>query len=759
MPRNNNNQIYLVGSANSPTSSRQVKPAGHVGPIVNMETTQEGTLRTVRRPQSMYTFGNPNPFTQPRSIFYAEVKGSQRKLLLIHDDDAIKVFNWESQSFSIIAGTTGNLVVDLPSEEVSRWTWPTQWVATPTGVVIVPQGGRAAFYDGEAIAPLGYDTAPAPPFGHGPENSAVKQRTTSPTTHPQAQMGINDAGYVATGLPGLWGSAHPVFKNCRLGTIATFPGVYSDSGASTSESDAQIKNHQKGELLPGRYRAVVQHVDQWGNLSPLSAPSNDVKFSRQPSTGIMKATFAWNVVPNITDMEWVDPDLARMQVAWDVPAGREGTIARIVGRTKDLENSGDSSYYELPQNAMFGGGIGTLPDNLTSLYPDNIPDAWLTNGLQDPAPVPRFRLATVAFGTLVIANFENDEGALMQSYPGRWGTFDRESKRYPDPRGARITGLHTVIRGLLVFTETSTFLYVSSDDGKTLRRQPISTTVGCVAPSSIRTLRNGVTVWLARDGFYAFDGESITFLFSEHRAEVDSFNRSAIGLSNAAFNPRTGEYMCWVPVSSSRRPNRCYTYDGVQWKWRTDLTIMGVCEARDDVVAFGHRTSWGSESELVVSSSEFNDVMLITRGSQYTPPSSYDTGWVHSEDFPDKHSLQRLHMKLRETSERGGEATVTVYANYRPTAVASTTIGLQRLYQDTDSDPSVWGDDSDGEDLSTATTVDRRPLHAKADLWVPAAEVLRIVVETQRRYPIEIESLYLEGQSKGTRGSEASSKQ
>lgn len=755
--------LEFVVSSTAPTSSQVVKADGLFAEVLNMRLTRDDTLETVREPVVIYPALTN---TAARAVCYAEVRGGARKVLLCHDDNAIKVFKWGSGSwYTLAAPSGGDLTVQIPPETDNKWAWPTQFVPTPTGVVIAAQGAPPLFYDGEVIAPLGFDSAPDAPDAYGPRSSTHDGEPPDSSDYdpylPFWLMGTNDIEYNISSLPGTAGSAHYIFGECRLGTVSTptsLPSVLTGStnlGGGGGADTYTYETPRRSWLQAGTYRAVRQDVDTWGNLSPVSAPSADIRFDFQPARGF-PMTPAWisllslGATPGTYTMsqyfgnlQWVRGDLARRQVAWGVTPGRDGVVARILGRTKDVDATGDVNFYELPLNATgVVGALGTLPDNVTAVYPDNIPDAWLTDRLLDVAPVPRFKLATLAFGSLWIANFEDDEGAMMSSEPGLWGTFRKNTKRYPDPRGGRITGLHTVKDGMLVFTETSTFLYTSNDGGDDVRRVPISTTIGCVAPSSIETLRNGETVWLAEDGFYTYAGGDAKPLFGAHKERALEHNPRALGTAHATFDPEIGVYLCWVAVKGARRPNRCYMYDGAAWRWREDIVASGSCRAGNDVLVAGE-----------VSSVE--SVFVMNKGSTAYSNSSIDTGWLKTQG-EGKRSIQRIILQLKETIKPGTRLTVSVYTDYNPTAVSTDTLDLAPTVDSVTFDPTFWGDDSAENTvaLAGATANIRRPFFAKADVHAPGCSTFRIKVDCDS--PWEFFSMAVEFRDQGSQGAQLS---
>jgi hypothetical protein len=136
----------------------------------------------------------------------------------------------------------------------------------------------------------------------------------------------------------------------------------------------------------------------------------------------------------------------------------------------------------------------------------------------------------------------------MYSYPGKYGTFELGSQMNPDPNGMEITGLWTVAQGLLVTTESSVFLITPSSDGIRFRSSTLSTNIGCIAPSSFGTMLDGSSIWLGREGFYRFDGQSLSLISDAIHTTIQTINWGwALGAC-AVVDPVSKEYRCWVPT-------------------------------------------------------------------------------------------------------------------------------------------------------------------------------------------------------------------
>jgi hypothetical protein len=736
-----------IQSANIPlgsTSNRVVKPDQQFEVVKNMVRTESGGLVNVPSPTPwLLTAAGGIPTSGAANVagpVYGETKGvfhaviGNKDIMLLHTGNEVWSFQGWTRGWRCIIGPSGANPMRIdPLNEINVSEFPTQFVATTTGVVIVPQEHRAYYFDGVKCLPLGYDRAPGPPIGLGPESTTDGW---APDLNDPI-MGVNDDGYTLDGLKGHEPSyMFPAFRYGRIGTIST-PGNIADLATNTNEP-AQIM----GYLEPGRWTCRAQWIDAFGNLSPWSSTSNEIKVQRQPS---MRMDYDATATPPYS-LHWISPDCVQKQFAWDgIQKGPDGTIARNLARTKDLVNSGTARHFELPLDSSINvSAIATLPDNVSDFYPDNIPDAWLVNEVVEYDPVPAFRLAAVAFGRLWIANWPGAEGALRASLVGRFGTFRRNDPLlYPDPSGGAITALYATQRGLLVFTRSGTFL-LDSVDGMP---RDISRTVGCMAPSSIATMRNGMTVWLARDGFYGWVGGDAVFLWEDHRRDAMEINMARASKAVAAFDPVSGEYRCWLPCRGSYDNNRCWTFDGVDWHYREDIRATGVCMTKDHrnyMITCGTRSDDGKDG-----------VWALDRDGEQEPI-MVRTGWIRSQRLGDKASIRRGYLLLRETgvpNNEGQRIAITSRTNYRVDTVSTTYVNT---YPDVSSSarqqPAVgvyaqdgtskWGD---GKPWRI-----RRVYRAKFDLDLPSCDVFQLEFTCNRR--IEILGVSFEEQDRPTFG-------
>jgi hypothetical protein len=719
--------------------------------IENMYPLEEGTLRTVWGPATFVpdrttgiTPGNesktsdssltgagsgivvPLDYAKPvygkrnHGIFHCTLQEDTRDVLLLHTSNELWEFrgwhrNWR-QLLSNPAGPHG-LQDDLIDDSQARF--PTQFAATGNGVIIVPQDRRAYFYDGAIITPLGFEIVPNAPQGRGPQSSG-KTAFTVDAANPL--NGINDRAYAHDAL--LHEDNAPIeetiynymidgFGMCRIGTIQS--NIYKES--SDTEST--------GWLLSGEWRTRVQFIDKWGNLSALSNPSDAVRVYYQP------ATVFFALPTSAAEKVRMSGERARKQLAWvGIPKGPDHCVGRILYRTKDLINSGTIAYHELPLDATsVSTAYATLPDNICTLYPDNIPDGWLGAAPEEMVPVPRFKLCCVAFGRLWIGNIKDAQGMIRPSLPGRWGSFPKEQELFPDPAGGEITGMRAINQGLLTFTSGSTYIVNMSDDGLRFRSAPISAVIGCEAPNSITELNDGRIVWLGYEGFYTFDGTSVVLISGELKKFFRRVTKARLRQACAAYDSRSNEYRCWLSIDGNILNNICVTYDGTGWRTRTDTSARDVCTTQDHrrYMLVAGRTQSLSTIEDTATSISNNGVFLLDHlgNKEDTSLNSLidereafiETAWLDNFDSREVKTAHVVYLWLRETEN--SKLTIEVLRDWRNTVIETATV---ERYDERDV-PAFWGTAQLGSE--STKWAERRPYWTRAQIYVPSAETFK----------------------------------
>jgi len=642
--------------------------------VKNMYFTEEGTLRSVWGPAPYvpnYGAGYPSYQTM-KGIFHARLgQNGERDVLLAQWGDQIRVFEgWNAAAGNAWRALLGPAATspqrEAQFEADKKARFPAQFVSTSNGIVIIPAGGssRPYFYDGQEILPLGYSSPPGAPIGMGQNEGYAHTYEDLPT----------DAQWI---------------KNGRIGSLSL-------DSINTSGDLARV--------APGQYRAATQWIDLWGNLSPLSGKSTTVEIKAADENDFPEQT-----IP---------------QLLWgSISPGPLGTIGRILHRTKDELSSGTLDLFEVPCYAAGGFlSFSTLSDNSTLLFADNTPDSWLIRKPKAVVAVPAFKLYAVAFGRGWAANFEGDPGRLHYTLPGRWGTFEEFAEIYPDPSGNEITGVQAVAEGLLVFTESSTFLVVPNDSGDGFITQTLHSTIGCVAPSSIATLSSGQTVWLGREGFFShtpvpYGQGTIALISSPIDKHVRGFNKARMLQACAAVDVREGVYRCWVADQASTINNVCWEFDGTGWKRRTDVSAAGVCVTSDHRAMMLVAGSAQESGEAVTQGVWVLDHQVQSWVPQ-TRTASVQTAWLRSARSKMKGSPLTVYLWLR--ARESGTLNVEVQRDWKATITQTVTAPLYA----TEDTPAFW----DTAILGTGTWEQARPYWTRVDIFVPSSEVFRLKI-------------------------------
>ena len=696
------------------------------GSVRNMVMTDAGTLRAIVGPVEYHpaayednggTVPTAQPYTAPHyGMKHCLLEGGKRDVLLIHDATGVRVHQGWAQDWELLIGPVGSgAEVELEMTEMDgRVAFPTQFITATNGVVIVIQGERPYFYDGTTIAPLGFTEIPGPPGAVGPK----------PSTGDDGTGALEDTveGYYKTGRV-----LSSTMGNSRLGSIRNDTISVPDSTAGKKA------NSLGGTRTEGSWTARLQFIDKWGNRSAMSPTSAAATVGKED---------------NLTKDRKKDldesSDRLRIQIAWtDLDAGPAHVAARDILRSKDQISSGKPGHYWLPPNAKGSGQtLATLHTREQDIYPDNVPDEWLIAKAEEVLPVPVFRLGTMAFGRMWAANLLNSPGVLRPSLPLFWGTFPDNKDIYPDASGAEITGLLAVNSGLLVFTELSTFLITQDDTGQNFKTATLSTTVGCVAPSSVAVMQDGTAMWLGRDGFYAWDGTSMPVLASRSIKDTLTYriNKGWRRGAVAAVDPRMGEYRCWVPFDGTQTNSMCLVYDGQGWRERTDVNAAAVCVTQDHrqyMLALGDSPDVSGHRSLWVLD---HDGMGENAYSPSTNPrtSWVETTWLRNTRSHRRGSPIRAGVWLRESTS--GSLTVEVMRDWREYPKL-TEVGTDPPNYPEDDVPPFWDTvlvdstidddlrDLTGTEANAAHFVRRRPHWVKVDIMLPSVEVFRVRIK------------------------------
>lgn len=695
--------------------------------IQNFYFTSRGTLRAVQGP-AVYTLSSTfgiNPYSAAqavisgvqnfglfRGIFHGYINADQREVLLIHTGDQIWSYIGATRLWVKLIGPfvpasgAGDIDAAMTNDTLCRL--PTQFIQTTNGVIIVCESKRAYFYDGLQVAPLGFDTIPGAPSGLGPQNSRQEYVTAAGTF----QMGINDAGYAYDALTGVLTGMDRSFKICRKGTIQHAGNADAVYGATDRPSNNNIVT---GWLNPGAYRAKLAYVDNWGNISAWSSASNEVRFARQPSAG--NDGLGARSLPS---------DMVRKQIAWSgLALGPDYTAGRLLAVTKDTENSGTAKFFIHTQNSDGGSGtFATIADNTTTIYPDNIPDAWLATPISEYMPVPLFNIGCIAFGRLWIGDIPGNPSFIYYSDVGFWGTFPLNRGIAPDPRSSRITGLVAINEGLLAMTENSTFI-VTAVSNDLFQSRVLSSLSGCVSHDSIKTLPWGVTIWLGHDGFYRFDGKSVARIAESMQLYTERINYARARQACSVYDPTNREYICYVPYDGSAENTMGFVFSELGVRLRNDMQPVAMCVTQDalkNLLALGRHDNFHAVFVMNKSAQNYRPTLSL-KTRQYIA----ESGWISLN--ADKQFAQYYKVQIWCVETANGSITVELYKNWRNSVDTTDTTILKYSPGDV---PQFW----DTAIFGTGNWVKTRPFWTVVNFYVPATEAFKFKISGTEDFEI-----------------------
>lgn len=729
------------------TSDEVLAPDELAADIHNFELVEEGYLRAVKGPVpfmplaysggSSYTYGTPF-----NGIFHGKL--GPREMLFAHFQEGgysrIAYFEGSNQTWqTLISDNVAGIIGDRESrsagnrleESDGRVSYLTQFVQLPNSILIIPQGERAYQFDGEVILPLGYAERPSAPTPMGPRSATVNEiqvEAKRSGDYSTTDGSLTNYYTNASDLPNMGGYAHDTVNELsalgtfRLGTVE--PNYFDTS--FDNDKERRRSNPLGGTLLEGEWRAQTQFINHFGDLSPLSELSDPIRLAKRTNATKERKKDAPQMVERL-----------KMQGAWkNIDRGPVGTIGRLLGRTQDIKLRGSTQTYEVP--SYVGAGefrFTSLPDNITTVFPDNVPDSWLVSEMTDYAPVPEFRLACMWNGRLWIANIKDSPNLLRPSLPGRFGTFPLNQEIYPDVTADGITGLHATSQALLVFTRTSTFAVYVNDRGDGFRLTTLSTTQGCIAPDSIKTLPTGETIWLGVEGMYRMSpGTPIELMGLERKQTIfKRMNKAWAVRACAAVDAKMGEYRCWLPLDGSTENNICVVYSGGVLRTRDDVYAAAVCTKQD------HTGQMLALGKALVGGVRTGGVWVLDHDA---PNSGVDqsearieTTWLRATRSHRAGRPEHLYAMFRETSS--GQVSVEVMRDWREHPVMHTssaklscennrtcsfywdTLALDGTHEE--------GEDTKGRGISYANYFSRgRPFWQKVAVHAPSAASFKV---------------------------------
>ena len=608
-------------------SGRTYSPEVLAEEIVNLHVTPEGTLRAVRGPCPYipnYGSGYPSQYGRMHGVYHASLDGGARDCLLISTGSTLCVARGYLRNLETLKS-------GLSNEAHPRF--PDQFCEVGGRVIWTNGVDRALCYDGHKIYPLGYDVAPSSPTPMGPQ---------------PAETGLSSTGDNPSVYRNSVGYSHPG----RIGT----PGDYLAG--------------QDGHMRAGSWYYWVQWEDVFGNLSPLSPMSCAVTVrTEEAATSFLKSFLSWDDIKQSLGVWAVQiDDLTRQFFVGAIPVGPEGTVARLVYRTRDTQvNAAEPCF------------LVRIPDNATTVYPDNHADSELGPPAGRPlAAVPTFKVMCPYAGGLAIANTTASPGLLRLSDPGFPGTFREHRKLYPDSAGAEITGLASFEGKLLAFTLGGCFEIVDQGPDAPLLSVPLPEGRGCVGPSTIKPTGFGALVWKGGDGrFYGLKRGATESVSDAIAPLLATLNGIRASLAAAEWCPEYGVYLCAVARSGRLGNDLLLAFDGNGWTRQAhDFKYSGLTLTKDSrqmVIGCGDEGATAAVGTGLVVALD-RETRSYTRDKLYR----YRTNWLRPDPTGRRRfSISAIYVGLIESTSN--KLAWRVWKNGRRDVVAVESVAVSEM--------------------------------------------------------------------------------
>lgn len=654
----------LVSLFIPPGESQVQYPVGSLArEIQNMEFTQDNTLISINGP-TVYEPPSANGLPAYRSenihsVFHTKLRGGLADMLIVRWGDALYWHNGWSHTYSKIpAMDAATPSSPEPLSDELRTYYPDQYLVLNDLIIFTNGVDKARIITYEGVSwPLGFSSLPPTPVAQSPKpannpptaNATAGLLTAAKNGDEDLAQYQQEPNYLGYSWPG------------RIGTI----------GDSLDGST--------GAVLAGNWFYHVQLEDFFGNLSAISPASNPAQLATSnanPPTIANQSKTAWfasrakEIVSgggSITDVFSPPPDVNNMrlddltkQFAVTISGDEalpSNTAAIYLYRTSDTKNVDTTPRL-----------LERVAGRRLSHYPDNYPDAYLGQAVEQTIAVPVFRVMCTHQGSLVIGNTLGDPGIVRRSKPGLPGTFLEEDFVFPDEGGAEVTAVTSHNGVLLAFTEDS-IISLANFGVPT----PLSQGIGCVAPRSIVAMPDGLLVWLGRDGFYGMlPGGAIQRISEPIDRQIHHYlHQGRLRMAAATYNYEAREYQCAVSEAGSQENNLLLCFGEGGWRRkRLGMAVRDMCTTRDSrkysLIAAKELDGITKNGKSTSAYDSTNDVYVLDRETRaYTPPDRvvrYRSNWLRTE----KNALTPVYLRTMYVGMLDafdGDVTIRFYRN------------------------------------------------------------------------------------------------
>lgn len=399
------------------------------------------------------------------------------------------------------------------------------------------------------------------------------------------------------------------------GQRAEPPGFSNPPGApdaTVSNKDTSTTEHQiltSWAYFPGigvgktakdcARRYLVTFVNDRGQESPASPRSVVASFTNNKGSGAA--------------------DLVRRTIVQlNLPLGPTGTVARRLYATQDLmDSNGEPLTVGIYGNFFFHT---ELPDNVTTVFMDCLPDAALGSGLDEDS------LGVFPVGASVICAFKNTmfvserTQRVQFSAPGKPEVFPPDNVfALADVTSGPVTAMRATKNALVVFRNRAIWL-IKGDPVNSYYAQVLTTDTGCNSPRAIVEIPGMGLAFLGSDSnVYLLEGAlentgtitRVVRLSTPIPDLIDRINRSALENASAGVYHRDKELWISVPMDGEVMANKVlvYHYEVGAWSLRGNFPIADMVVTGDhrSYLIFGSHTLTAGKRGVQVYSRGFSD--------------------------------------------------------------------------------------------------------------------------------------------------------
>lgn len=290
------------------------------------------------------------------------------------------------------------------------------------------------------------------------------------------------------------------------------------------------------------YTYLIAFKSNTGSISPLSGP----------------ATVRWGI-------DEANHEAKYGVVMDNLPVGPDGTVARIIYRTKNKTDgqtgAGDIFYY-----------VTEVSENVSTVWIDFIPDAELVDPITTGSfaqPISHtYKYASSFNNQMFLGGGEASPTRIIFSRPNlpeefpRYNFFDIGGST-----GGHITSLFPFYGNLLVFREKSIDIIsvagIQADGSPTYQIGTLDQNVGTTATNTIKNVPGVGVCFLSRDGIYAVTGGiqggavfSVKKISGPVSKEMKRITVGALPRATATYSDREKEYWVHYPVNGDTENSR-----------------------------------------------------------------------------------------------------------------------------------------------------------------------------------------------------------